>query len=104
MSRLPGLRVVGDYMAHHSRSFRFATLLMGGEDRARIERVYAWCRHTDNLVDAPSLPDGTSVEAIDASLDEWLTQSRNADESLTKDLETHWRARSKRRRGRCRTS
>ncbi|HET9425179.1 MAG TPA: phytoene/squalene synthase family protein [Gemmatimonadaceae bacterium] len=78
MSGVPRLSAVGAYMAHHSRSFRFATLTLGAETRGRIERVYAWCRHTDNIVDAPSMAAGTSIAAIEARLDEWLRQSGGA--------------------------
>ena len=55
------------YLASHSRSFRFAASMMAKSDRARIARVYAWCRYTDNLVDG----DG-SAELAERRLDHWL--------------------------------
>jgi phytoene/squalene synthetase len=41
--------------------------MMAKNDRARIARVYAWCRYTDNLVDG----DG-SVELAERMLAGWL--------------------------------
>ncbi|MEK9506960.1 squalene/phytoene synthase family protein [Gemmatimonadota bacterium Y43] len=41
----------GDYFAHHSRSFRFASRLFPEDARRSIEGVYAFCRFTDDLVD-----------------------------------------------------
>lgn len=73
---LPGLDGLSDpaaYLASHSRSFRFAAAMMAKNDRARIARVYAWCRYTDNLVDS----DG-SVELAERMLAGWLNCSRTA--------------------------
>lgn len=78
MNVIPDLAGAGAYMTHHSRSFRFATLALGAESRGRIERVYAWCRHTDNIVDVPSVPATTSTDAIGVALDEWQRESRAA--------------------------
>jgi phytoene synthase len=47
--------------------------MMAKNERARIARVYAWCRYTDNLVDG----DG-SVEAAERMLAGWLQCSWNA--------------------------
>jgi phytoene synthase len=73
---LPGLEQLGDpvtYLARHSRSFRFAAALLPGANRARISRVYAWCRYTDNLVD-----DDVTPELAERRLDRWLERSRDA--------------------------
>jgi 15-cis-phytoene synthase len=73
---LPGLEGLSDpaaYLASNSRSFRFASAMMAGTDRARIARVYAWCRYTDNLVDG----DCTPVLAGER-LDRWLRCSWDA--------------------------
>ncbi|MEO5569122.1 MAG: phytoene/squalene synthase family protein [Gemmatimonadaceae bacterium] len=78
MNVIPDLAGAGAYMSHHSRSFRFATLALGAESRGRIERVYAWCRHTDNLVDVPSMAATTSTDTIGVALDEWQRESRAA--------------------------
>jgi phytoene synthase len=73
---LPGLDGLSDpaaYLASHSRSFRFAAAMMAKTDRARIARVYAWCRYTDNLVDGDD-----SAETADRMLTGWLRCSWNA--------------------------
>jgi phytoene synthase len=73
---LPGLDGLSDpaaYLASHSRSFRFAAAMMARSDRARIARVYAWCRYTDNLVDGDD-----SAEAAERMLASWLQCSWNA--------------------------
>ena len=72
---LPSLAALADpaaYLARHSRSFRFAASMMSTSDRARVARVYAWCRYTDNLVD-----DDVSTELAERRLDGWLARSRN---------------------------
>lgn len=73
---LPSLDGLGDpaaYLASHSRSFRFAAAMMAKPDRARIARVYAWCRYTDNLVDGD-----VSTALAERRLDAWLRCSWNA--------------------------
>jgi phytoene synthase len=76
MNRDPGIARAAAYMAHHSRSFRLASLVLPPRDRERIERVYAWCRFTDNIVDA-ALPGSTPAE-IAGALDEWMRRSEAA--------------------------
>ncbi len=46
---------------------------MGPVERARIARVYAWCRYVDNLVDA-----GVNADLAERRLDTWLACSRAA--------------------------
>lgn len=70
---LDGLANPARYLAAHSRSFRFAASLTGPVERARIARVYAWCRYVDNLVDA-----GVSADLAERRLDTWLACSRVA--------------------------
>ena len=68
--QLPALAALSDpalYLAQHSRSFRFAASMMARPDRARIARVYAWCRYTDNLVDGD-----VSTELAERRLNAWL--------------------------------
>src|SRR5690606_27713659 len=48
--RVPGLAAVDGYLAAHSRSFRFATRFFPADSAARVARVYAYCRCTDDLV------------------------------------------------------
>ena len=70
---LPGLDELaspGAYLAHHSRSFRFATAMLAKPCRERVTRLYAWCRYTDNLVDGDVSP-----QLAERRLDAWLTRS-----------------------------
>ncbi|HEX6629536.1 MAG TPA: phytoene/squalene synthase family protein [Gemmatimonadaceae bacterium] len=62
------------YMARHSRSFRFAAALLRGPERARVARVYAWCRFTDDLADREVANGDTAAARLDA----WLACSRAA--------------------------
>ena len=78
MTELPTPAAAGDFMARHSRSFRFAAMTLGPQMRGRIERVYAWCRHTDNIVDGVVLGPDTPASVIDRQLDAWLATSRRA--------------------------
>lgn len=76
VGELPALAGLSDpeaYLASHSRSFRFAAAMMGRAHRARVARVYAWCRYTDNIVDA-----GVSPMVAERRLDTWLDCSRVA--------------------------
>ena len=70
---LDGLSDPVEYLASHSRSFRFAATMMARSDRARVARVYAWCRYTDNLVD-----DDVSADLAERRLDAWLRCSWDA--------------------------
>ena len=70
---LHGLASPEEYLASHSRSFRFAASMMAKADRARIARVYAWCRYTDNLVD-----DDVGTELAERRLNLWLRCSWEA--------------------------
>lgn len=70
---LDGLADPESYLAAHSRSFRFAASMMPRENRARVARVYAWCRYTDNLVDGE-----VSTSLAERRLDAWLRCSRDA--------------------------
>jgi phytoene synthase len=65
------------FMARNSRSFRFASLAMPSAQRARVQRVYAWCRYTDDLVDGRVARD-ESVIVTAARLERWRTLSRTA--------------------------
>lgn len=62
------------YLAHNSRSFRFATRFFPGGHDDRVTRVYAWCRFTDDLVDDPAADPLTAASL----LDEWMALSRNS--------------------------
>jgi len=51
-------------LAKRSRSFRFAACWLPPRDRARIERVYQFCRVLDDLADRPGAPPDTRRAAI----------------------------------------
>jgi 15-cis-phytoene synthase len=74
VARVPQEAEVHSYLARHSRSFSFATRFFSSEDGARVARVYAYCRCTDDLADEP----GADPLTTSALLDEWLTLSRRA--------------------------
>lgn len=78
MTTPPTIERAGDFMARHSRSFRLASLVLPPDDRARIERVYAWCRCTDNIADVPPQNVDDPVRFADRALDDWLLLSRRA--------------------------
>jgi phytoene synthase len=82
MNLIPTPSAAGGFMAMHSRSFRFASLTLGAESRGRVERVYAWCRHTDNIVDNAVV----EPNAVDGALDEWLGISRRAFDGETSSV------------------
>lgn len=71
--RMPHLAQAEVFLASHSRSFRFATRFFPAADAARVSRVYAFCRTTDDLVDRP--PEPTGVEDLLAC---WLDLARGA--------------------------
>ncbi len=75
MVAAPGIAKAAAYMSHHSRSFRFATHVLPREERRRVERVYAWCRYTDDIVDAG---EGRGLEDTEGALESWLELSRAA--------------------------
>ena len=60
--RVPAGGEVAGYLAVHSRSFRFAARFFPREEAARVARVYAYCRITDDLVDRPQ--EGISPESL----------------------------------------
>lgn len=63
------------YLARHSRSFRFASRFLPSPRALEVAEVYAYCRFTDDLVDAgPDLP----PELRELRLAEWLRLSRLA--------------------------
>ncbi|CAN5734960.1 hypothetical protein BH23GEM8_BH23GEM8_18390 [soil metagenome] len=74
LPRVPAEADVHAYLAVNSLSFRFATRFFSREDEARVARVYAYCRCTDDLVDDPGVDRVTAA----ALLDEWITLSRRA--------------------------
>ena len=62
------------YLAVHGRSFSFASSLIPEPHRSRLLAVYAYCRFTDDLVDAERQSRAVRV----AQLDWWLDASEAA--------------------------
>ena len=87
MNALPNRTTAGEFMAQYGRSFRFASMALGPELRGRIERVYAWCRYTDNIVDDAAVGPTTPPNEIDRELDAWLATSRRAFEGEATGVE-----------------
>ena len=73
LPELDALQSPARYLAQHSRSFRFSASMMARDDRARVARVYAWCRYTDNLVDGDV---GSAL--AERRLATWLDRSQEA--------------------------
>ena len=64
------------YFGRHAKTFRFASRLFPREPAELVAGVYAYCRFTDDLVDAPA--DGAGPEVVEARLEAWSQLSRNA--------------------------
>ena len=60
-----------DVLRNHGRSFYFASRLLGHVHRERAARLYAFCRHIDDLVDMAQQPEQArlSLAAIRRSID-----------------------------------
>lgn len=64
------------YFGRHARTFRFAARLFPPEPAALISGVYAFCRFTDDLVDAPW--DDAPAPVVEARLEAWGALARQA--------------------------
>lgn len=64
-----------DFMARHSRSFRFASRFLSPRLREVVGGVYCWCRVTDDLVDEA---EGLSPSDVEHRLGVWEDLSRRA--------------------------
>ncbi|MEM6337253.1 MAG: carotenoid biosynthesis protein [Bacteroidota bacterium] len=73
LKALPLPHDVDAYFTHHSRSFSFASDWFDDEQRRLVDMVYAFCRVTDDLVDA--CPD-EEPETLHACLDRWEKLAR----------------------------
>ncbi len=78
----------GRYFAHHSRSFSFAALLFPPEERRLVREIYAFCRFTDDLVDAAARPNGARslVARLYRTLAAWEEICRAAHEGERTDI------------------
>lgn len=56
------------YLAHNSRSFRFATRFLPEGEALKIAEVYAFCRFTDDLVDSDA---NQTRDQLQARLRDW---------------------------------
>jgi 15-cis-phytoene synthase len=72
--QLPPVEGWEGWMSDRARSFRFAAHLFPAERHRQVQGVYAWCRYTDDLVDA----DDVGQAEKSARLDAWLDLSRRA--------------------------
>jgi phytoene synthase len=73
LQRVPAAGDTERYFAVNSRSFRFAARFFPPGEWERVARVYAFCRVTDDIVDAP----GGEADA-EEMLDEWMVLARRA--------------------------
>jgi 15-cis-phytoene synthase len=73
LERVPAAGDTERYFAVNSRSFRFAARFFPPGEWERVARVYAFCRVTDDIVDAP----GGEADA-EEMLDEWMALARRA--------------------------
>ncbi len=73
--RVPSTAELPGYFARNSRSFAFAARFFPPHAARQVERVYAWCRVADDLVDRA---EGEGEAALEAVLDEWVDLSRRA--------------------------
>lgn len=71
---VPAVGEAGDFIAHHSRSFRLASVFFPKTLRGRVERLYAFCRVTDDIGDHGDLPVEDRIEM----LEEWAGMARRA--------------------------
>jgi phytoene synthase len=71
------------YLGRHSRSFRFACRFLPPAECRRTAEVYAWCRFTDDLVDAAG---SAAPEIVEARLEDWRSLSRRVYDGLSTGL------------------
>jgi phytoene synthase len=64
------------YFGRHAKTFRFASRLFPREQAGLIAGVYAFCRFTDDLVDAPG--DAVGADVLEVWLEAWAHMARTA--------------------------
>lgn len=64
------------YFGKHARTFRFAARLFPPEQAGLVAGVYAFCRFTDDLVDAPG--DAVAAPVLEEWLEAWGQMARAA--------------------------
>jgi phytoene synthase len=70
--------------ARHSRSFFFASRFLPVEKRRAIRALYAFCRVTDDMVDAPKQDAG-------AALDDWRSKTLGSNDDANDLVSIAWR-------------
>lgn len=78
LERIPSMAYARLLTRTFSKSFYMATQFMSPSRKEDVYVVYAFCRHTDNIVDAPR---SRSNEALITELNEWRRELRAAYES-----------------------
>ncbi|HSW30281.1 MAG TPA: squalene/phytoene synthase family protein [Longimicrobiales bacterium] len=71
-----GPRAWPTYFGRHAKTFRFASRFFPREEASLIAGVYAFCRFTDDLVDAPG--DAVPADVVEAWLEAWSQMARSA--------------------------
>lgn len=69
------------YFGRHAKTFRFASRFFSREKGSLVAGLYAFCRFTDDLVDAPG--DAVPAEVVEAWLEAWAQMARSAFEGHT---------------------
>jgi phytoene synthase len=96
--RVPGKEMLWAYQActeiirKHSKSFYFSARLLPTAKRHGIMALYAFCRTSDDLVDAAdTLPDRESArDSARAALDRWALQAGNSCASDSHPVAAAW--------------
>ncbi|MCG6954999.1 MAG: squalene/phytoene synthase family protein [Gemmatimonadetes bacterium] len=83
-ARLPDRAAWGRCFGSHAKTFSLAARLFPPAERLRVEALYAYCRFTDDLVDA--VGDEVDPEELAARLDVWRDLSRRAFDEGASDI------------------
>lgn len=74
-------------LARHGRSFHWASGLLSKRDAADAAKLYAFCRHADDLVDElPPAIGHAAIVALRAAIDESLASSQPASPPALRDF------------------
>lgn len=75
LDRIPALAYARQLTRTYSKSFYLATQFMPRAKREDVYAVYAFCRYSDNIVDAPR---NRSREVLQSELDQWRAELQQA--------------------------
>jgi len=86
----PVARDSRETLRRHGKSFHFASYFLGRQHSLRASRLYAFCRHVDDLVDTASGARAASIalDALEAELAGHGQRSPQADDFLALAAET----------------